>query len=437
MLSRKDVKIGVAIGGILLAVVFVYMLSSPGSKQVELAKSDNSDQSKSQLTDVTTPPPSAPSDAEAPHDASPDASHGSDNGSAQKTADNSSSNSQTQGGGAAPAPESVPAGATAVSSPPAGASDPWESALRTGKLPAMMTSTPTAPPSDAAAPSVEPTPAPSPNVAEPSAPQTAPSQSPKSDAGKQVAAVPQDLPTTQPGSTHADNGNVASVHVVQMNETYCTIARSTWGRASLYQKLIDANPGIDPRHLHPGMKINIPALKLADATPSIAPGTVNDSSPDRSQGDGFAPGEAAGGGVITPNPVRAAGVQNQAATPSAANSQENSTPNKGSVPAAAATSVQLSAAPPAPPPAAPASVAARTEVSADMSVSGLSSDGTTYTVQSGDSLYKIAKRLYGTGNGVVKLYNANKDVIGPNMAKLSVGMVLKLPEAPIKLARAS
>jgi nucleoid-associated protein YgaU len=240
------------------------------------------------------------------------------------------------------------------------------------------------------------------------------------------------MPTTQPGSAHTESGNVASVHVVQMNETYCTIARSTWGRASLYQKLVEANPGIDPRRLHPGMKINIPALKLAEATPSMAPSAENDSSPDHSQGDGYAPGEAAGGGVITPNPVKGTAVPKPGLTPSASTSAENSTPNKGSVPAAAATSVQPSAAPPAPP-----SVAARSEVSADMSATGLSSDGTTYTVQSGDSLYKIAKRLYGTGNGVVKLYNANKDVIGPNMAKLSVGMVLKLPEAPIKLAKAS
>jgi len=108
MLSRKDVKIGVAIGGILLAVVFVYMLSSPGNKGVELAKTDTSDQSSRELTDANAPAAGAPNGAPADADASHDSSHGADSGdaahSAGKTPDNSSLNGQTQGGGAAPAP---------------------------------------------------------------------------------------------------------------------------------------------------------------------------------------------------------------------------------------------------------------------------------------------------------------------------------------------
>jgi nucleoid-associated protein YgaU len=63
--------------------------------------------------------------------------------------------------------------------------------------------------------------------------------------------------------------------------------------------------------------------------------------------------------------------------------------------------------------------------------SSKASDGKTYTVQSGDSLYKIAKKLYGNGEKSDDLYQANKQTIGPDSTRLKIGMVLTLPEAPI------
>jgi nucleoid-associated protein YgaU len=54
-----------------------------------------------------------------------------------------------------------------------------------------------------------------------------------------------------------------------------------------------------------------------------------------------------------------------------------------------------------------------------------------YRVQSGDSLHKIAVKLYGKIDMVDKIYELNKAAIGPNKAKLKLGMVLKLPEAPV------
>jgi nucleoid-associated protein YgaU len=59
----------------------------------------------------------------------------------------------------------------------------------------------------------------------------------------------------------------------------------------------------------------------------------------------------------------------------------------------------------------------------------LSSDGKTYTVQKDDSLYKIARKLYGKGEKSDELYELNKQVIGPDSTRLKIGMVLKLPEA--------
>jgi nucleoid-associated protein YgaU len=55
---------------------------------------------------------------------------------------------------------------------------------------------------------------------------------------------------------------------------------------------------------------------------------------------------------------------------------------------------------------------------------------TQYRVQKNDNLYTICKRLYGTTDKVSKLYQLNKDLIGPNPNSLKLGMVLQLPDPP-------
>lgn len=55
-----------------------------------------------------------------------------------------------------------------------------------------------------------------------------------------------------------------------------------------------------------------------------------------------------------------------------------------------------------------------------------SNSGSTYTVKSGDSLWKIAKKFYGDGAQYEKIYNANKDKIkNPNL--IYAGQVLTIP----------
>lgn len=52
--------------------------------------------------------------------------------------------------------------------------------------------------------------------------------------------------------------------------------------------------------------------------------------------------------------------------------------------------------------------------------------GKTYSVKSGDSLWKIAKQFYGDGSQYMKIYNANTDKISdPNL--IYVGQVLTIP----------
>jgi nucleoid-associated protein YgaU len=52
----------------------------------------------------------------------------------------------------------------------------------------------------------------------------------------------------------------------------------------------------------------------------------------------------------------------------------------------------------------------------------------TYTVVSGDTLWKISKKYLGNGNNWKVLYEANKGVIGANPDLIKPGQVLTIPE---------
>ena len=52
-----------------------------------------------------------------------------------------------------------------------------------------------------------------------------------------------------------------------------------------------------------------------------------------------------------------------------------------------------------------------------------------YTVSSGDSLSKIAKKLYGDANAWTKIYEANKTTIGDNPDLIRPGQRFVIPSA--------
>jgi nucleoid-associated protein YgaU len=62
------------------------------------------------------------------------------------------------------------------------------------------------------------------------------------------------------------------------------------------------------------------------------------------------------------------------------------------------------------------------DISADIAVQA----GQAYTVQSGDTLSKIAKRFYGDANQYQKIFQANSDQLS-DPDKIQVGQQLKLP----------
>jgi nucleoid-associated protein YgaU len=53
----------------------------------------------------------------------------------------------------------------------------------------------------------------------------------------------------------------------------------------------------------------------------------------------------------------------------------------------------------------------------------------TYTIQSGDDLSKIAQKVYGNGSDAngKKIFEANKAVIGNDPTQLRPGQVLNIP----------
>lgn len=53
--------------------------------------------------------------------------------------------------------------------------------------------------------------------------------------------------------------------------------------------------------------------------------------------------------------------------------------------------------------------------------------GETYTVEPGDTLLGIAEKVYGDSTKWRRIYDANKDVIGPNPDALKVEMKLRIP----------
>ena len=63
-----------------------------------------------------------------------------------------------------------------------------------------------------------------------------------------------------------------------------------------------------------------------------------------------------------------------------------------------------------------------------VAVGGEGGDFIYYTVGEGDSLWRIARRCYdGDGNAYLRIFEANKDVLGDIDAVLSPGTVLRIP----------
>ena len=76
----------------------------------------------------------------------------------------------------------------------------------------------------------------------------------------------------------------------------------------------------------------------------------------------------------------------------------------------------------------PEVVVAEAEVAVAEAVTDDSEDaGRTYTVQSGDTLWKIASEMYGSGGKYMKIFEANTDIL-ENPDRIKPGQVLQTPD---------
>jgi nucleoid-associated protein YgaU len=315
---RKDVKLGFIIGGVLLAVVVVYVLVASGDngkkKGAELTKLDpsqiaptqaNTDASSesasnnAQTGDVTPPAPQQPV-AQNQQPTAPDQAKPSD-AVAKNTNDPFAANSKDD--------------------------DRWLMALNHGQMPTLMGTTQSpAQQENAAAPTTKPS---------------------NENSGSDVIADPPAEPINESHSSVASTQpSKMHTHVVQKGETLSKISAAAYGNSAYWPHILRANPGLIDKKLRPGMTINLP--DAADVKAEGTPNSVASNSPS--------------------------------------------------------TQPSASAAP---------------------------IDGKTqYRVVTGDSLQKISTKLYGKAELWEKIYDANKDKIGADPAKLKLNTVLKLPQAP-------
>jgi nucleoid-associated protein YgaU len=76
-----------------------------------------------------------------------------------------------------------------------------------------------------------------------------------------------DVPATQPAAR-----TTARTHKVTSGESFYTIAASAYGDGSLFNRIEDANPNVDPKRLRVGTVLNIP--DMSDAPRAQAPAPV-------------------------------------------------------------------------------------------------------------------------------------------------------------------
>lgn len=363
---RNDVKLGFAIGGVLLAVLIVYVLVVPGGSSGNKQTSSASN-GKVTLEPVgggaATTQPSAPPAAPAATFTPQSPAAPSNDAVASKTDAPADASDPAKDAATAEASKSdTAAAAKAATGVPSNNKDiDWNKLLN--EQPMAMAETPVAGSAKGHSAKVEAPAAPSSEGEVKPAVALAPVETPKSEtlpqsnettpaqppAEKQIVETspPADATSTGAGATTQPSSGTARTHQVHSGETLSIIAAAAYGNANLYPAIIRANPGIDPNHLKPGMILKLPDIKqVKPAVTSSALGTDADA-------------KTASGHV--------------AATP--------------------LTNKQ-------------------------------------YRVASGDNLYKISIKLYGKSTMAQKIYELNKQTIGEDSHKLKVGQVLELPEAP-------
>lgn len=333
---RKDVKIGIGIGGVLLAVLIVYALVPKTNDSNDLARTGESESTSDRIDGGATAAHSG-SAGQNPH------------GAAQGTTPAPGARdvvAQAPGGSTGQAPDtSAPQSERDATASSAAGSWDWDKIMDSGVIPEQARVGLVATPDDPFA-----TPGPS-NTGDDGVVWNQPGgqngtlagPKPNSNGAPGAGAAGQSRSVTPP--VVAAPKGVTREHVIQQGENLSMIAAVAYGDARLYQEILKANPTLDERKLRPGMTIKIPD----PSTFATATGAATGARP-----------------------------------------------------------------------------AVRQEAAIDAN--------TQYRVAQGDSLHKIALKLYGKAAKADALYELNKDKIGDDSSRLKLGMVLKLPDPPTAAA---
>jgi nucleoid-associated protein YgaU len=271
---RNDVKLGLAIGGVLLAVLIVYVLVVPaGGKKAPQANQQNPtgvtiEPAPDGQAAIPAPPPEAPAATFTPSSpATPSTANESAAAPAEQTASAAPANGKEidwakllDGQQTLIAETPVPAPRSDAANVTVGAAN---NATGANAQESTVPNEPAIPNTPAEAP------APAPTIANESPAPAAPTQ-------PEVAAAPPAEPTVQPTSPSSDvlGPTKERTHVIREGETLSSISAVAYGTPNQYPAIVRANPGLDPNRLKVGTTINLPAINLsataADASTASA-----------------------------------------------------------------------------------------------------------------------------------------------------------------------
>ena len=245
---RKDVKLGFAIGGVLLAVAIVFALVNSSHPKV---KEEVADTTADVSSTETATADADKADANKAAEVKPEAgTHAAAASTAKADAPSTSDQAGLFNNTPTPNPNA-----------PAFSSTDWDQSMKTGSVvktnTPVMAATSGGPAPDAADHSAN-TPSGPIHVDAPGvsfAPRT--TQGDADDAVKTTAPA---LGTPAAGLTIATGSRQATTHTIKSGETFSTIAATYYGNARYHKLITAANPKVDPTHLKIGQVIALPAL---------------------------------------------------------------------------------------------------------------------------------------------------------------------------------
>jgi len=264
---RKDVRFGLAIGGVLLAVIVVYTLSVR-KKPVQTAVEPTPAVEQTATTD--NPPTPVEETHEQPQS-------GTQVASAQQPDPFATTVAPHDAGSAGPAVSATPNDPRSVTD--------WNQLLATGQRPPTVTSTPT---SEAPAAQVNHT------DAQAAASTTGGSTTGVSEGtsattgGEGPGSAAANTPAASTPAANGASGQGSRTYKVQKGDTLSSIAKAEYGSANFYPHILRANPGLDPQRLRPGMTINLPdrqqVLPHGSTQASEGPASLGANNPSTGSG---------------------------------------------------------------------------------------------------------------------------------------------------------